>query len=264
MSKKVSRKKFIKTGAALGVTAMLTPKRTLAYVSGTDTPKWGMLIDLRRCYGCKSCAIACKAEFDVRLGVFKSNVIEYEKGKFPNAERHFLPWLCNHCSDPPCVEVCPTDPVTKTHNGVSYEAKATYKRPDGSVLYDIERCVGCHACVEECPYKARYIDPLLKAGDEPENNAIGKCTFCMHRVDQGIEPSCVNTCPGNARIFGDLNDPDSEISKLISENKKDIKTIHPDYGTSPNVYYLDYSEETFDKGNDIRNEVPSEWGQNRK
>ena len=108
MSEKLSRGKFIKTGVALGLTAMLTPKRAVASMVGGKMPEWGMLIDLRRCYGCKSCAVACKAEFDVRLGVFKSNVIEYETGKYPNADRRFLPWLCNHCDDPPCVEVCPT------------------------------------------------------------------------------------------------------------------------------------------------------------
>ncbi|MFQ5753080.1 MAG: 4Fe-4S dicluster domain-containing protein, partial [bacterium] len=175
----------------------------------------------------------------------------------------FLPWLCNHCSDPPCVEVCPTEPIAKTHNGTAYEAKATYKRPDGAVLYDIERCIGCHACVEECPYKARYVDPLLKSGEEPENNAIGKCTFCIHRIDQGIEPSCVNTCPVNALIFGDLNDSNSEISKHIKANKKQVRTIHHEYGTSPNVYYIDYSEEMYEMGYDIRNEVPPKWGQQR-
>ncbi|NQU66456.1 MAG: 4Fe-4S dicluster domain-containing protein [Candidatus Marinimicrobia bacterium] len=223
-----------------------------------------MLVDLNRCYGCKACAIACKAEFDVRLGVYNSNVIEYEHGKYPKTTRSFLPWLCNHCSDAPCVDVCPADPVKKNFNGKTYDAKATYKRPDGMVLYDQNRCLGCHACVEECPYKARYVDPLLRAGEEPDNQAIGKCTFCQHRVDRGLEPSCVNTCPGNARIFGDLDDPNAAISKIIKKNKNRVKGLKEGYGTHPNVFYLNLFEDTYTHGSDIRNNAPASGGQNRK
>lgn len=263
MSEKVSRRELVKAGITLGLATALMPRPALSMLAKEKTTRWGMLIDLRRCYGCKACAVACKSEFDVRLGVFKNNVIEHEKGEYPGAKRDFLPWLCNHCSKPLCVSVCPTEPIEKTYHGISYQAKATYKRPDGAVLYDIERCIGCHACVEACPYKARYIDPLLRAGAEPGNNAIGKCTFCMHRVEKGIEPSCVNTCPANARIFGDLRDTESEISKFVRQNKGKIRKIHPEYRTSPNVGYIGYNEETYDRGNDIRNNAPSEWGQKR-
>ena len=263
MADKITRRKFVKAGAAAGVGAAVMSQSIVPAFAAGKTSRWGMLIDLRRCYGCKSCAVACKAEFDTRLGVFKSGVVEYENGEFPKAQRDFLPWLCNHCSKPPCVSVCPADPVEKTFNGVSYEAKATYIRPDGAVLYDVDRCLGCHACVNACPYKARYVDPLLKAGVIPSNNAIGKCTFCVHRVENGVEPSCVNTCPGNARVFGDLDDPGSEISKLIADNEGSIKVIHTDYGTSPNVFYIAYDEETYDRGSDVRNDAPKEWGQNR-
>ncbi|MEE9455805.1 MAG: 4Fe-4S dicluster domain-containing protein [bacterium] len=264
MGEKISRRKFVKAGTTVGIAAAVMPGGTATAFAAGKTARWGMLIDLRRCYGCKACAVACKAEFDTRLGVFNSNVIAYEKGKFPEAKRDFVPWLCNHCAEPPCVKVCPAPPVEKTLGDVTYEAAATYERPDGAVLYDVERCIGCHACVRACPYKARYIDPLLKAGAAPGNHAIGKCTFCIHRVENDVEPSCVNTCPGNARIFGDLNDAGSEISKIIAANQAETKMIHPDYGTSPYVFYIDYDEEAYDKGFDIRNETPDEWGQTRR
>ena len=161
------------------------------------------------------------------------------------------------------MEVCPVDPEEKIFNGISYQAKATYQRPDGLVLYDRDRCVGCHACVEECPYKARYIEPALRAGAEPESQAIGKCTFCAHRADRGIEPSCVNTCPGNARTLGDLNDPESEISKLLKNFGDSVKPLRPDFGTAPNVFYLDLNEDVYAQGVDIRDEAPEAGGQRR-
>ncbi|MCP4228551.1 MAG: 4Fe-4S dicluster domain-containing protein [bacterium] len=263
MSEKISRRGFVKAGAVVGAGAALLPSSVVAQVGSLGVARWGMIIDLGRCYGCNACAVACKAEFDVRLGVFKSGVIENEHGAFPGTKRDFLPWLCNHCSNPTCVDVCPAEAIEKTFNGVKYEAKATYQRPDGAVLYDVDRCLGCHACVKACPYKARYVDPSLKAGAMPNNKAIGKCTYCMHRVENGIEPSCANTCPAGARVFGDLNDPNSEIGKLAAATKGKTGVIHDDFGTSPNVFYLGYVSETYDNGEDIRNEAPAESGQTR-
>ncbi len=261
---KIDRKNFLKNLTVGALASLLVPLTvTKVFGSKGNEKQWGMVINLRRCYGCKSCAVACKAEFDTRLGVFKSNVIEHEDGIFPNTTRKFLPWLCNHCSEPPCVDTCPVEPVKKSFNGASYDAKATYKRPDGPVLYDIDRCVGCHACVEACPYNARYIDPLLKAGEDSENNAIGKCTFCIRRVDAGKEPSCVNTCPGNARIFGDITDAGSEISLILKKYKNQVKTLRADFETAPNIFYIDLEENVYKHGVDIRNQAPGEWGQRR-
>lgn len=264
MANGITRREFVKVGAATGVATMVAPGALPAAWAAPAKPRWAMVIDLRRCYGCQACAVACKAEFDVRLGVFKSGVIEREAGRFPKVTRHFLPWLCNHCADPPCVKVCPAPAVEKTFAGETFQARATYQRPDGIVLYDRERCVGCHACVRACPYKARYVEPVLKAGAAPGNNAIGKCTFCDHRVAAGVEPSCVNTCPARARVFGDVNDPAGEVARLVAENKNALAVIHEDFGTKPQVFYLGYDAETYDRGRDVRNDAPAASGQRRQ
>lgn len=218
-----NRRTFLKTlaaGATGGVavaTLPALPRASLAPRDGTgDKVHYGMLIDLRKCVGCQACSIACKAEFDVPLGKTRSWVEYVEKGAYPNVGRSFLPRLCNHCSDPQCVSVCPTG--------------ATYKREqDGIVVVDTGVCIGCKYCVQACPYDARFLNPVTGFAD--------KCDFCVHRVSKGLVPSCVNTCPSGARIFGDLNDPDSEISKAIAHNR--VSVLRPEMGTLPNVYYID-------------------------
>ncbi|HWI62793.1 MAG TPA: 4Fe-4S dicluster domain-containing protein [Symbiobacteriaceae bacterium] len=157
--------------------------------------RYGMLIDLRKCVGCEGCTVACKAENGVALGHFRTRVQSHESGTYPKVSRLFMPVLCNHCDDPACVKVCP--------------AGASIKREDGIVYVNQEDCIGCQYCVPSCPYEARYYNE--------EQNVVDKCTFCMHRVDAGIVPSCANTCIANGRVFGDLNDPESEIAKAIKK-----------------------------------------------
>lgn len=184
--------------------------------------QYGMVIDVRRCIGCHSCTVACKSEFDVPPGVNRSWVEYVEKGVYPNVGRSFLPRLCNHCSEPPCVGVCPTN--------------ATYKREqDGIVVVDAGLCIGCKYCIQACPYDARFLNPVTNVAD--------KCDFCIHRVSQGLVPSCVNTCVGGARIFGDLGDPDSDVSKLVASNR--VTVLRGEMGTFPNVYYIgaDHTDE---------------------
>jgi tetrathionate reductase subunit B len=201
--------------AALAATASALPVSAEAAVGG-QKPHYGMVIDTRRCSGCHSCSVACKSEFDVPLGNTRSWVEYTEKGTYPNVSRAFLPRLCNHCSDPQCVSVCPTG--------------ATIKREeDGIVTVDPDTCIGCKYCLHACPYDARFINPVTGSAD--------KCDFCVHRVTQGVMPSCVNTCPGRARIFGDLNDPESEISKVLNSNN--VSVLRPEMGTKPNVFYID-------------------------
>jgi tetrathionate reductase subunit B len=176
---------------------------------------YAMVIDTRKCTGCHACTVACKAEFDVPLGVHRSWVEYVEKGDYPNVSRSFLPRLCNQCSEPQCVSVCPTG--------------ATYKRKeDGIVVVEPDICIGCKYCIQACPYDARYINPRTGTAD--------KCDFCQHRVSQGLVPSCVNTCQGRARIFGDMNDPESEVAKLI--RTQPVTVLRREMGTEPNVYYI--------------------------
>ena len=191
--------------------------------NGNDKQKqYGMVIDCRRCIGCHSCTVACKSEFDVPLGVNRSWVEYVEKGTYPYVSRSFLPRLCNHCSEPPCVPVCPTN--------------ATYKREqDGFVVVDQGLCIGCKYCIQACPYDARFLNPVTGWAD--------KCDFCVHRVEKGLDPSCVNTCIGGARIFGDVTDLESEVSKLIAENQ--VTVLRREMGTFPNVFYIgaDHTDE---------------------
>jgi tetrathionate reductase subunit B len=211
-----SRRDFLKKvagGSAVAATATTAPGIAL---SAGKPKRYAMVIDTRRCIGCQACSVACKTENDVPLGETRNWVEYIEKGEFPNVRRSFLPRLCNHCEEPACVSVCPTG--------------ATYKRKeDGIVVVDSNVCIGCKYCLHACPYGARFINPRTGAAD--------KCDFCLHRVQNGLVPACVNTCQGRARIFGDLNDPESEVSKILSTNATSV--LRPEMGTKPMVFYID-------------------------
>lgn len=198
--------------------------------------RFGMVIDLDRCVGCQSCTVACKAEHGTPRGVFFGKVLSQEVGTFPKAKRMFLPVLCNHCDDPPCVPVCPTG--------------ASYVREDGIVLVDNTLCVGCRACYVACPYAQRfYVTEELLSGyyheltpyerrmyARFEPRTMAKCTLCSHRVEAGRLPACVETCPAGARIFGDYDDPESDVSRLLRE--RNSFELLPEYNTKPRVRYL--------------------------
>ena len=195
----------------------------------------GMVIDLKRCIGCHACTMACKAENATPPGIFWAGVLEKEVGKYPSVKVTFLPVLCNHCKDAPCEQACPTG--------------ATSKRADGIVLVDYDKCIGCRACLVACPYQARFYYDSEKGYFEegltpPEEigykkfrvGTVQKCTFCTHRIDQGLETACVATCPTKARYFGNLDDPTSEVSRLIVERRG--FQLRVEIGTDPSVYYL--------------------------
>ena len=211
----LGRRKVLKVGA-LGALAGYagTAKALTSCESANKLKRYAMVIDLRRCLGCHACSVACKAEFNVPLGVWRSWVKQVERGKFPNTQRHFMPRLCNHCDKPACVEACPT--------------KASYQREDGVVLIREERCIGCKLCIAACPYDARFL--------HPDKKIVNKCTFCVHRVDHDLVPACVNTCQGKARIFGDLNDPTSEVARLVA--REPVQVLKPKLGTEPRVFYI--------------------------
>ncbi|MBI5408778.1 MAG: 4Fe-4S dicluster domain-containing protein [Nitrospirae bacterium] len=248
----ISRRDMLKTGGAVAVAAAATgilPAAAAAAKEGVS--RWAMVIDLRRCIGCRGCTVACKSEFGAALGRWNAVVKQMETGSYPGVKKHFLPRLCNHCAGekdvPPCVEKCPQANAGERAKlgGVSYRTGATYKRPDGMILLDMSLCIGCYKCIEACPYGVRSIDPFSKLTrpDREKDLGVGKCTFCAHRVDKGIAPSCVNTCQGGARIFGDLNDPESEVSKLDKEfnlvKNRDKTTLLPGEKTQPHVLYID-------------------------
>ena len=230
-------------------------------------PQWGMVIDLDKCVGCQACSLACKSENNVphgspeeqerRLDANWHKVIAVSRGEFPTASIEMIPMPCMHCEHPSCVPVCP--------------AKATYKREDGIVMQNFRRCIGCKYCIVACPYGARsfnykeqeeqeYLRPDLPAdlgletkdyiGPWPyphrTHGVVEKCTFCFHRIDQGLKegktigvdvvPACVEACPTFARVFGDLEDPDSEVSRLLSS--RDSLKLRENMGTEPKVLYL--------------------------
>lgn len=243
--KPVDRRKFLRTatvaGAGLLALAASRTENKLAHAAGkAKGPRYAMFVDLKRCIGCRACSVACKSENEVPLKVFRTTVHYLDTGKYPNAKRYLARVLCNHCSNPPCVKACPVKPIKAAYTRpdgikVTYEKKATYQRPDGTVLVDYDRCIGCHMCVLKCPYKARFVDPVKKAGGNPGRNTVGKCTFCNHRIDKSVVPSCVQTCVGGALTFGDINDPSGKVSKMLKKNETQV--WKPEKGTKPNVYY---------------------------
>lgn len=203
--------------------------------------KLGIAIDLERCVGCHTCANACKMQNNVPTGMLWNrvttegcDVIDGAVGTYPNLTRTFLPVACQHCENPACQRVCPTG--------------ATYKDDKGRVEIDYDKCIGCRMCMSACPYNgvrsfnweepAFHMDYAMGSKDVPEHqrHVVEKCTFCYHRTSQGIEPACMHLCVGRARFWGDLDDPNSEVSQLIATRSH--KRLLEERGTEPSTYYL--------------------------
>ena len=172
-------------------------------------PNYGFAIDLRKCIGCHACTIACKAEHEIPVGVNRCWVKTVEKGTFPDTRRFFFPVLCNQCDDAPCAKICPTN--------------ALFKRRDGIVDLHGDSCIGCRACMVACPYDQLFIDPNTHTAE--------KCNFCANRVENDLLPACVSVCPTECRIFGDLDDPTSEVAQIAQREATTVRK--PEKGTDP-------------------------------
>ncbi len=235
--------------------------------------QWSMVVDLERCIGCWTCAVGCKEINNEPLGFWWNRIltaapndlsgadnsdavtapasdnIDVPSGTFPQLELAYLPVACQHCDDAPCLKVCPVG--------------ATFQREDGSILIDFDRCIGCRYCIAACPYGVRVFNwgdreyapgftvgygedwrindgRLVFTPDRPIG-VVEKCTFCVERIDVGEQPFCVEVCPTGARVFGDVNDPSSEVSALINEDG--AVQMLGELGTDPHVYYLPVEHE---------------------
>lgn len=202
--------------------------------------RYGMAIDTRACSGCSACALACKVSKNLPNKVWYNDILtkggatrDTAAGTYPNLSMRFYPKACQHCANPVCEATCPTG--------------ATYKRDDGIVAVDPDLCIGCRSCMMSCPYEVRTfvgseidycVDHALGDWDAPKHvsGVVEKCTMCANRVDRGEEPACVRACVNKARVWGDLDDPSSEVSKLIAS--RNHERLLEDMGTEPGVYYL--------------------------
>jgi Fe-S-cluster-containing dehydrogenase component len=172
-----------------------------------------MVIDTLKCVGCSDCVVACQIENNVPLGYCRDWITETVDGTYPSIHMELRSERCNHCENAPCVRCCPTG--------------ASHIIENGTVLVTHDECIGCAACIESCPYDARFQHP---------EGYVDKCTFCSHRTKDGKLPACVSVCPTSCLYFGDVDNPQSEVSVLLSNRK--FKVLAPEAGTKPQVYYL--------------------------
>jgi Fe-S-cluster-containing dehydrogenase component len=176
-------------------------------------PRYGIGIDTTRCVGCQSCRVACQNQQNLDFNQAYNWIKEREVGRFPSFDKEFIPYQCMQCENPPCQRVCPT--------------AAIYTSPEGVVLVHPERCIGCKYCIQACPYRVRLVDE--------HRGIVIKCWFCIDLVRDGGKPACVTTCPTQVRVFGDLDDPESDISKFIAQNRAEV--LRADLNTKPKIFY---------------------------
>lgn len=206
--------------------------------------QYSMVIDLKKCVGCHACTIACKAEWDVPTDQGRNWVNRLGPAMTPEGlASTYYPGLCNHCDEPACVPVCPADTIQKTFKDAktgkttTLEVAATYKDPfNGTVQIDKDRCLGCGECASACPYGARYVNESQINEELGSDGTVDKCSYCMPRVEAGLQPACVQTCLAGARIFGDITDPNSEVSKYKKMGAANLSSAAVNIGSN-GLYY---------------------------
>lgn len=176
--------------------------------------RYAMAIDTKKCVGCADCVVACQTENNVPHGYCRDWIVENVNGTYPSLDMKFQSERCNHCENAPCVRCCPT--------GASHIAEG------GIVLVTHNECIGCGACIEACPYDARYVHP---------EGYVDKCTFCLHRVEKGQNTACVDVCPTKCLHFGDLDDPNSDVALALKDRSWYV--LAPEAGTKPQLYFLE-------------------------
>ncbi len=190
-----------------------------------------MVMDLDLCVGCRGCEVACRQEHNLKPRIGEEINIRIKRipywtrvstvgpsGVFPDLDMFYFPRMCNHCTDAPCVSACPTGAMTAT--------------PDGAVYIDHSRCIACLKCLDACPFNSIYYDK--------DDDTVSKCNLCIHLVENGMEPACVSTCMTRCRVFGDLNDPQSNVNRLLKEKKDYIMPLPVSWDSTakPNVFYV--------------------------
>ncbi|MFQ5761484.1 MAG: 4Fe-4S dicluster domain-containing protein [Candidatus Bathyarchaeia archaeon] len=224
--------------------------------------RYAYVVDLDKCVGCRACMVACKVENGTVQGAFWMYVFRFEEGEYPNVRYTFMPRPCQHCDNPPCVKVCPVG--------------SRYKREDGLVLEDYDRCIGCRYCEVACPYGVNYFnwhkpedrqyydwknsdleaevgeaippyknpdhdkrhgpEQVFNSGGPKRAGIVHKCTWCVHRIEKGLEPACVAGCPVSALVFGDLDNPNSRVSRILASKRS--WRLQEELGTQPRVFYV--------------------------
>lgn len=228
----MERREFLKIG--LVITGVFAGGTVLSAVSGINRvfaspeemaekypykPHYSMVLRQSHCIDCERCVEACTKTNDVPDYGYRTRILERDVPDAVGMKREFIPVLCNHCNNPPCVRACPTKATTKD-------------KTNGIVMMNYDKCIGCKSCVQACPYDARYFNE--------EKHAIDKCNFCFDtRLSRGEKlTACAAACPAGVRIFGDLSDPNSEVYKLVHQIERPVWVLRPEVGAKPNVFYM--------------------------